>query len=256
MRNLAGVTTGHANAYIEDELNEAGIPAHPYDHVGEVNATLCGKWGDFLLVRAWSYWVVLGPVVLDIAWQLYHDPRGRYDVRVAGHCGCVEPIPPWINTRKTPYTVDEYHIDSQDGLNLFAELALGTRALPLTEEAKEEAKEIARQNRTGGRVIYEDEPTENDYLHAASEIKEIRSDLSTNRRRLEEIARNFDRSAGSQSLALDGARALSVLIHTLYDLEDKEQARSFPARADATRKLWDNLHRHPTRYVLRESHNE
>jgi hypothetical protein len=253
MRNLAGATTAHADAYIEDELAEACIASKRISpSQGEVKAALVGESGAFTFHRAWYYWVVTGPVPVELAWKLYNDPRGRHDVRVAGHCGCPEPVEPWIRKREAGDVVDEYHIDSQDGLNLFAELVLGTRPLPPTDEEKEAGVEVARQNTTGGRIIYEDDLGEADYLEAAQEIHDIRDELSTLRHRLDAIAKGADAGMGPHSHALSASHGLSLIIYGLYELEDGSNERSFPARAERTKKLWEDIYKNPTNYVLRE----
>jgi hypothetical protein len=78
---------------------------------------------DFLFDRRWYYWSVKGKVPLEVAQEMYANPIGRKDVRVAGHCGCPEPKigeygTDWDNGR---WVVSCYHIDSQEGLNLFVE---------------------------------------------------------------------------------------------------------------------------------------
>lgn len=109
----------------------------------------------FTFVRAWYYWVVHGEVPLKVAQKMYADPMGKKDVRVAGHCGCPPPeewaFPktevlvklgiykppddehPYGQTPtygelakmcnsgeiKASRYVETYHIDSQEGLNLF-----------------------------------------------------------------------------------------------------------------------------------------
>lgn len=44
------------------------------------------------------YWIVKGPVPVNVAWQMYYDPCGR-QIRVAGHCLAPEPVDPWITWR-------------------------------------------------------------------------------------------------------------------------------------------------------------
>jgi len=136
------------------EIVEAAKPA-----LGEVSARLSGKLGAFTFVRAWYYWVVEGPLPLTVAEELYADPNGVEDVRVEGHCGCPPPaewatklavdgrkIIADVELEKArevlaafPYAVADievghvreseapkfglfiigYHIDTQEGLNLF-----------------------------------------------------------------------------------------------------------------------------------------
>lgn len=270
MRNLVGQTTRHADAYVEDELTEACIPIGKNLHHGEVQTSLRGECEDYIFTRAWTYWVVTGPVPIDVAWEMYNDPRGAKDVRVAGHCGCPEPAEPWIRKREAGDVVDSYHIDTQDGLNLFAEKVLKTRPLPFTEEKKMTARDIARANRSG-RVLYEDDPTEEDYLRAQKIVEEVRSELSHARSRLRglyfgyelvpkeegggRILRDIpqvDRGhtpTDSISLMLSGA--LDAAIMALYNLQEGD--RSFKGSAMGIKALWEDLEANPENYVLRES---
>lgn len=252
MRNLAGSTTAHVDAYAEDELKEAGI------HIfrgkpsrGEVPASVIGEQGRFRFERAWYYWVAHGPVSIELARKMYDDPRGRYDVRVAGHCGCPEPVKPWTEIVEGDECVTEYHIDSQDGLNLFAEIVLGTRPRPPTQDEQKAARNIARANRSG-EIIYEDDLIEEDYLVAAHEVSAIRGELSQLRRRLEDMGKGPDKGMGPHSHALSASHGLSLIIYGLYELEDANNHRSFPARAERTKKRWQDLYANPTKYVLRE----
>jgi len=116
LENLAGKPDCDIN--ILDELYKAGvlIVEHGTPLRNEVPAQLTGIAGDFEFWRAWYYWVVNGPVPLDVAKILYKHPRGIKDVRVAGHCGC----PPPEEWAKNGF-VNNYHIDSQSGLNFFCD---------------------------------------------------------------------------------------------------------------------------------------
>lgn len=146
--------------------------------------------------------------------------------------------------------VNEYHIDTQDGLNLFAEKVLGTRPPAPTDEEKEAAKEIARNNHSG-RVIYTDTLEEADYLAAQQEVQEIRSAISALRHRLDDLSRlTGDETANTV------AHTLTAAIVTLYELENPADARSFARRAEGRRKMWEDLYAHPTNYVLREKTDE
>lgn len=254
MRNLAGATTAHADAYIEDELTEACVPFYKgYTADGEVQATLIGEHKRFRFERAWYYWVVSGPVPIPLAKELYEDPRGRHDVRVDGHCGCPEPEKPWTEIVDGVECVTTYHIDSQDGLNLFAEKVLGTRPLPPTEEEKEAAKAISRTN-TGGWVIYEDGKTEEDYEAATEEVHAIRRELTDLRHRLTRLSEGADHNLiPTDSIAHAVGCSLTTAVVTLYQLENQHDECSFPMRAARVRKLWDDLYQNPDKYVLRES---
>jgi hypothetical protein len=90
MKNLAG--NEECDLIISEELRRCKIPAVQVEKsVGEVPYSLIGTLGPIRFERAWYYWVVEGPVPLDVAIQLYEDPVGRTDIRVAGHCGCPPP---------------------------------------------------------------------------------------------------------------------------------------------------------------------
>jgi hypothetical protein len=117
MKNLAG--NNNCDTFIKKELKLAGVPVvHVYfEHPHEVPFTVIGKLGDFTFRRAWYYWVVNGPVPMSVAIELYNNPIGRKDIRVDGHCGCPAPDE-WCHGSEF---ISLYHIDSQDGLNLFVE---------------------------------------------------------------------------------------------------------------------------------------
>lgn len=77
MKNLAGASTLHADAHIEDELKEACIPIFKGDPAkGEVTASLVGEHGRFRFERVWSYWVVNGPVSVEAARKALDHPWG------------------------------------------------------------------------------------------------------------------------------------------------------------------------------------
>jgi hypothetical protein len=162
MKNLAGVP--ECDDYIRVELTKARINIVPCDLVGsEVPYRLEGQLGPFHFRRAWYYWVANGLMPLKFAQELYADPIGKTDIRVAGHCGCPPPEKPWIRyidpngvhlvpqeeydefvrcfKEKVPKIMEEqnfrfsddlerdgeayvecYHIDTQEGLRLFADV--------------------------------------------------------------------------------------------------------------------------------------
>lgn len=95
MKNLA--RDKDCDSYIMDELERAGIEAtHGGKSYGEVPASITGRLGPFTFTRAWYYWVVSGPMPLDVAKELYAHPEGKRTVRVAGHAGCPAPEEPWV----------------------------------------------------------------------------------------------------------------------------------------------------------------
>lgn len=114
MINLAGAD--YADQAIRDELGAVGVQLvdHGTRIGGEVPTRYTGTLGAFVFKRLWYYWSVRGPVPLPVACELYADPVGRNDVRVAGHCGCPPPEE-WASDG----FVDQYHIDSAAGLRLF-----------------------------------------------------------------------------------------------------------------------------------------
>lgn len=148
MINLAGVEK--CDDRIREELEKAGIDIYNLGEPGrsEVPYTLYGGLGgkpldeegrgfmdrrgvavdsmksfvSFTFTRAWYYWQVSGYVPLDIAVEMYENPNGKKDIRVAGHCACPHPAD-WKVKHKVcgMNVVDHYHIDSQEGLNYFVE---------------------------------------------------------------------------------------------------------------------------------------
>lgn len=122
MQNLAG--KADCDVQIKRELERARIDivALPSRLDAEVPASVVGRLGRFRFRRAWYYWMVAGPVPLPVAQELYADPVGIEDVRVAGHCGCPPPEKPWLrNGPGDQQFVMSYHIDSEVGLRLFAD---------------------------------------------------------------------------------------------------------------------------------------
>lgn len=157
MKNLAGCK--ECDDVIEMELKKAKIPIVTVSKSNsEVPYTLIGilvtnhhEVIGFTFKRAWTYWIVKGKVPLKIAEELYDNPIGKVDIRVAGHCGCPPPKE-WAFPEENVFLdylkenkivdgitngelaklcnngiikgdrfVTTYHIDSQEGLNLFAE---------------------------------------------------------------------------------------------------------------------------------------
>lgn len=126
MRNLAG--NKECDAVIAEELRRSMIPSVPYDgRLEEVPSRLRGELGDITFARAWYYWTAHGTVPIEVARKLYDDPIGRTDIRVAGHCGCPPPEPPWTEVIDGVEVVTTYHIDSEVGLRLFADAIRGIR---------------------------------------------------------------------------------------------------------------------------------
>lgn len=97
--------------YIHKYRSKSEVPYHIIGNIGD---------GKFIFKRAWYYWMISGNVPLKIAKKLYENPIGKRDVRVYGHCGCPPPKK-WTTRINGKRCVTSYHIDSQLGLNLFAE---------------------------------------------------------------------------------------------------------------------------------------
>lgn len=121
MRNLAGDT--EAPNVVREEMAIAGIEPKKhswFSDKGEVPADTGGYAYGCFFTRAWYYWTVKCAMPLHLAKEMYYEcgKLGRYDIRVAGHCGC----PPPEHWEERGYVTD-YHIDSQEGLTLFVEYA-------------------------------------------------------------------------------------------------------------------------------------
>ena len=159
MRNLAG--NSEADILIRSEFERSRIPII---EVGKTNSevpyTIEGKLGDFALKRAWYYYIAQGLMPIEVAEELYDDPVGKTDIRVAGHAGAPPPrewatwITPdrkevapadqeaefrtimerhgWEDDGKYVFSddpeslgaklyVESYHIDSEVGLRIFAD---------------------------------------------------------------------------------------------------------------------------------------
>jgi len=156
MRNLAG--RADCDRFITKELHKASIPIVAVDRTGkEVSASLGGRLGSFTFHRAWYYWVVEGLVPLHVAKRMHRHRAGKR-VRVAGHCGAPHPNQwtervlsnggrVWPSSHKAKWDefvarhpelknndvfsddpalgqryVTNYHIDTAEGLRLFAKM--------------------------------------------------------------------------------------------------------------------------------------
>jgi len=137
MKNLAGEEPEIVDVECTNELIEAGIPIRdPWPEClrskGEVRSNIVGYLGSgpdgtkecqggWTLTRAWYYWVATwkAPARVSLTMEQaikLHETHGTV-VRVAGHCGCPAPDE-WWPEGGTPNC---YHIDTQEGLNAFAE---------------------------------------------------------------------------------------------------------------------------------------
>lgn len=90
MENLAG--NKDCDRAIRIELTRCGIDIVEGERSQhEVAASVTGRLGAFTFRRAWYYWVVEGPMPLDVALKLYANPVGKLDIRCGGHYGCPSP---------------------------------------------------------------------------------------------------------------------------------------------------------------------
>lgn len=90
MQNIAGHP--ESTEICTRELTRCRIEVVPESEpIGEPKALVSGRLGSFTFTRAWYYWCVKGNVPLAVAEELYADPVGVTDIRVAGHCGCPPP---------------------------------------------------------------------------------------------------------------------------------------------------------------------
>lgn len=118
MKNLAG--SAEADRDVEQELTRCGIEIVRGDRsTGEVKTSITGRLEVggkvWTFSRAWYYWIVSGETPLNVAENLYADPVGRQDIRVAGHCGRPAPSE-WITWltpegKKILSTKDEKNFD-------------------------------------------------------------------------------------------------------------------------------------------------
>jgi len=116
MKNAAG--DANCDKYLKSELRQAGIPIVSFpDNRGEVPATIKGKLGSWTFERFWYYWVARGGPLDFTTADILHRIHGQV-VRVAGHCG--SPAPREWYHRPHHKGVDNYHVDTQAGLNALA----------------------------------------------------------------------------------------------------------------------------------------
>jgi hypothetical protein len=113
-------TISLVNAACLLELASAGIeaegPASWLADKSEVPFHYLGNLHLWSFRRAWYYWIAKGPGIPADKAQAFHEIWGT-QVRVDGHCGCPSPLE-WFKG----FSVGHYHIDTQEGLNAFADL--------------------------------------------------------------------------------------------------------------------------------------
>ena len=120
MKNLAHDET--CDIDIRQELEAAGITVKTVERPrrSEVPYTLVGELGGWSFQRAWYYWIANAPegkgIPENSAEELNRD--WRKEVRVVGFAGGTD-VQKWLSSHGT---IDKYHIDTQEGLNAFADL--------------------------------------------------------------------------------------------------------------------------------------
>lgn len=93
--NLAGKPTKYATNTVLNEIIRCGIISFNHNYFqDEVLSTYKGIWKNFEFIRAWRYYVVKGFVPINVACKIYQHPIAN-DIRVAGHCGCENPLS-WV----------------------------------------------------------------------------------------------------------------------------------------------------------------
>lgn len=101
------------------ELNEAGITYEKAEFLRrkqEVPSSLIGSFCMWGFRRAWYYWIAEGPGISADKAEEFHKTYGT-QCRVNGHCGCPSPL-----EQNHGFGIGHYHIDTQEGLNAFAQL--------------------------------------------------------------------------------------------------------------------------------------
>lgn len=114
------ITFAEVDRFVSSELSIAGIERHGIFEIhtsnGEVPTKYFGSLCRWSFRRAWYYWIAEGPgIPPDIA-EVFNQTWGQ-QCRVDGHCGCPSPRE-WFHG----FSVGRYHIDTQRGLNAFADL--------------------------------------------------------------------------------------------------------------------------------------
>jgi hypothetical protein len=105
---------------VKAEIEAAGLQPLAIDDIfrrgnGEVPTRYIAAFPDserkrWIFRRAWRYWVCEGPGIPAQDAIALHRTHGKV-VRVAGHCGCPDPVE-WFKG----LGVGLYHVDSSEGL--------------------------------------------------------------------------------------------------------------------------------------------
>lgn len=118
MINLAG--TGN-NEQAMKEMEEAGIEVYAYSdslaNSNECRVKVIGTIGPWFFTRSRDYWVAKGPG-LNIEQAIQLNEKHGKEVRADGYIGGIDDLYEHFKG----FAVTTYHIDSQEGLNVFTEL--------------------------------------------------------------------------------------------------------------------------------------
>lgn len=115
MKNLAGLTLNVASREAIAELTQAKIDFQPHnDPQNEVQAGIIGELHGWKLTRAWYYWVASGGDRVALSIPEAHALKALCGGRVRPNGHGLSEIYPNQNS------VDLFHIDTQEGLDLFA----------------------------------------------------------------------------------------------------------------------------------------
>lgn len=120
-----------------DELKQAGIKVTKLEifRKGEVQTAVLGSLNGWVFERYWRYWVAKGPGIPPDKAQAFHEAAGlKHGVRVEGHCMAPTPLEECCG-----FAVGMYHIDTQEGLNVFARLL---REIYIPRDKKENASVV------------------------------------------------------------------------------------------------------------------
>lgn len=119
MKNLAGVP--ECDVDIRQELEASGIEIVEVGRSpSEVPFSLAGKQGNWMFKRAWYYWIATASEGKGIPENEAEKLNAKWfsEVRVIGFMGGTQ-VKDWLSAQ---HTIDCYHIDTQKGLNAFADL--------------------------------------------------------------------------------------------------------------------------------------
>lgn len=95
MRNLAGRSDSDRIIALELDRAELAVVRHDCP-LGELPSLLIGRLGPIDFVRESTYYVVAGPIPIEVARDLYRDPIGQCDALIHGNRNRPAPEVPWV----------------------------------------------------------------------------------------------------------------------------------------------------------------